>query len=191
LVPSPLTVNYGGGTLLSGRLTSSGEPLSSKQVVLEQRPVGASGFSEVPDGVRTTDPDGNFSLAGVTPTTNTDYRARFAGEESAGLPAATSLSRRVNVKVLVSLSTATNKLKLGDRETISGSVRPIHTGSVKLTIQRNGRRLTTKTVPLTSAKYSFNYKPTRVGTYAVFARFGSDTDHLGSTSVKRTFSVVK
>jgi thermitase len=47
-VANPLTVDYGGGTLLSGRLTSSGEPLSGKQVVLEQRPVGAGGFSPVP-----------------------------------------------------------------------------------------------------------------------------------------------
>ena len=97
---SPLTVNYGGATLLSGTLTSSGEPLSGKQVILEQRPLGASGFSQVPNGVRITDASGYFSLAGVTPATGTDYRARFAGEESAGLPAATSLERRVHVKVL-------------------------------------------------------------------------------------------
>ena len=190
-VASPLTINFGGGTLLSGRLTSSGEPLSGKQVILEQRPVGASGFSEVPNGVRTTDADGNFSLAGVSPPTDTDYRARFAGEESSGLPAATSLERRVNVKVSVSLSTVTANLKLGQTQSISGSVSPAHTGSVKLIIERNGRRLTTKTVPLSSANYSLSYKPTRAGTYAVFARFGSDTDHLGSTSVKRSFKVVQ
>ncbi|MDQ4126931.1 MAG: S8 family serine peptidase, partial [Actinomycetota bacterium] len=71
LVASPLTVNHGGGALLSGRLTSSGVPLSGRQVILEQRPVGASGFTQVPDGVRTTDVDGNFSLAGVTPSLNT------------------------------------------------------------------------------------------------------------------------
>ncbi len=190
-VVSPLTINYGGGTHLSGRLTSSGAPLSGKQVILEQRPLGASGFSQVPNGVRTTDADGNFSLAGVTPTTNTDYRARFAGEGSAGLSPATSISRRVNAAVLVSLSTATTRLKLGGSQTISGSVSPAHTGSVKLIIERNGRRLTTKTVPLTSTGYSFSYKPGRTGTYAVFARFGSDTDHLGSTSAKRSFKVVE
>ncbi len=193
-IASPLTVNYGGGTFLSGRLTSSGEPLSGKQVILEQRPVGASGFSQVPGGTRTTDADGNFSLAGVTPATNTDYRARFAGEGSllsSGLPPSTSLERRVNVKVLVSLGTATANLKLGQSQTISGSVSPAHTGSVKLIIDRNGRWLTTKTVALTSTGYSFSYKPTRTGTYAVYASFGSDTDHLGSTSVQRTFKVVK
>ena len=160
-------------------------------MILEQHPVGASGFSQVPDGVRTTDADGNFSLAGVSPTADTDYRARFAGEQSAGLPSTTSLDRRVNVKVVVSLSTTRANLELGDSKTISGSVSPAHTGSLKLTIERNGRRLTTRTVPLASTGYSFTYKPTRTGTYAVFARFGSDTDHLGSTSMKRSFKVVK
>jgi subtilisin family serine protease len=190
-VVNPQTVAYGGATFLSGRLTSSGEPLSGKQVILEQRPVGTSAFSQVPDGVRLTDTNGNFSLAGVVPATDTDYRARFAGEGSAGLPAATSLDRRVNVMVLISLSTATANLELGQSQNISGSVSPAHTGSVKLIIERNGRRLTTKTVPLTSTGYSFSYKPTRSGTYAVFARVGGDTDHLGSTSVKRTFKVMK
>jgi hypothetical protein len=62
---------------------------------------------------------------------------------------------------------------------------------VKLTIERDGRLLTTKTVPLTDTGYRFSYKPSRAGTYTVSASFGSDTDHLGSTSVQRTFKVVK
>jgi hypothetical protein len=191
LVVSPLTLDYGGGTLLSGSLTSSGEPLSGRTVILEQRPVGSSAFTPVLDGGRTTDADGNFSLAGVKVEKNTDYRARFAGEASTGLLPATSLNRRVNVEVLVSLSTARNKLKLGRSQAISGSVSPAHTGSVKLIIERNGRRLATRTVSLTNTGYSFTYKPTRTGTYAVFARYGGDSDHLGGTSEKRTFKVIK
>jgi subtilisin family serine protease len=188
---SPLTVNFGGGTLLSGRLTSSGKPLAGKQVILEQRLVGASAFSPVPNGVRITDADGNFSLAGATPIGNTDYRARFADEGPAGLPSSTSLDRRVNVKVVVSLETATTNLELGGAQNISGSVSPAHTGSVKLIIERNGRRLTTKTVTLTSTGYSFSYKPPRTGTYKVSVSVGNDVDHIGSTSAKRSFKVVK
>ncbi len=63
---SPLTVNYGAATLLSGRLTSSGEPLPDKQVVLEQRPVGASDFSPVTNGA-----------APPTPTASSRWRASF------------------------------------------------------------------------------------------------------------------
>lgn len=188
---SPLTVNYGAATLLSGRLTSSGASLPGRQVTLVQRPLGASAFSPVPNGERTTDADGNFSLAGVVPSRHTDYRARFAGEESAGLPPATSTARRVNVKVRVSLSTATTNLKLGRSRTVSGSVGPAHAGSVKLTIKRNGALLATKTLTLASSKYSFTYKPTRAGTYSFSARFGGDTDHLANTSVARSFKVVK
>ena len=188
---SPLTVNYGAATTLSGRLTSSGEPLSGRQVTLEQRPVGASDFSPVANGELTTDADGNFSLAGVVPNRHTDYRARFAGEESSGLPPSTSTAARVEVKVLVSLSTATTNLKLGKSRAVSGSVNPAHAGSVKLTIKRNGALLTTKTLTLSSSKYAFTYKPTRTGTYSFSASFGGDTDHLGNTSPTRSFKVVK
>ncbi len=188
---SPLTVNYGAATLLSGRLTSSGASLSGKQVTLEQRPVGASSFSPVPNGERTTDADGNFSLAGVVPSKHTDYRARFAGEDSSGLPPSTSTARRVSVKAQVSLSTATTNLKLGKSRAVSGSVAPAHAGSVKLTIKRNGALLATKTLTLSGSKYSFTYKPTRTGTYSFSASFGGDTDHLANTSVARSFKVVK
>jgi hypothetical protein len=89
------------------------------------------------------------------------------------------------------LETATTNLKLGGTLNISGSVSPAHTGSVKLIIERNGRRLTTKTVTLTSTGYSFSYKPPRTGTYKVSVSVGNDVDHIGSTSAKRNFKVVK
>ncbi len=188
---NPLTIDYGGGTSLSGKLTSSGQPLSGKKVILEQRPVGTSAFSLVPGGEPTTDTNGNFSLAGVKPSKNTDYQARFAAESSSGLPAATSTTTRVDVKALVSLSTSTTNLKLGKSRTISGAVSPAHTGSVTLTIKRDGAVLTTKTLTLSSSKYSFTYKPPSVGTYSFSASFGSDTDHLGNTSMERSFKVIR
>ncbi len=95
------------------------------------------------------------------------------------------------MQVLVSVSTATTRLKLGRTQTISGSVSPAHTGSIRLTIERNGRLLSTKTVALAETGYRFSYKPPRAGTYAVSASLGSDTDHLGGTSVWRTFRVSK
>ncbi len=187
---SPLTVDHGAGTLLSGRLTSSGAPLSGKQVVLEQRPVGASSFSAVTDGTRTTDADGNFSLAGVKPTKHTDYRARFAGDAASGLPASASGEVRVNVRAVVSLNTATTDLKLGYSRTISGAVAPAHAGTVTLTIRRDGAVLATKTLTLSSSKYSFNYKPPSRGTYSFTATFAGDTDHLGATSISKGFRVI-
>ncbi|MDP9438521.1 MAG: S8 family serine peptidase, partial [Actinomycetota bacterium] len=163
---SPHTVNYGAATLLSGRLTSSGASLPGKQVTLEQRPVGASAFSPVANGERTTDADGKFSLAGVVPTKHTDYRARFAGEGSSGLPPSTSTARRVNVKALVSQSTTTTNLKLGRGRTIYGAVTPAHAGSVKLTIRRNGSVVSTRSLTLSSSRYGFVYKPPSTGTYS-------------------------
>jgi thermitase len=188
---SPLTVNYGAATLLSGRLTSSGAPLLGRQVILEQRPLGASAFSPVANGERTTDADGKFSSAGVVPSKHTDYRARFAGEESSGLPPSASTARHVSVKALVSQSTATTDLKLGRGRTIYGAVTPAHAGSVKLTIRRNGSVVSTRSLTLSSSRYGFVYKPPSTGTYSFSASFGGDTDHLGNTSAARSFKVVK
>ncbi len=97
----------------------------------------------------------------------------------------------MSVKALVSLSTATTNLKLGKSRAVSGSVGPAHTGSVKVAIKRNEALLTTKTLTLSSSKYGFTYKPTSTGTYTFSASFGGDTDHLGNTSVARSFKVVK
>lgn len=110
---------------------------------------------------------------------------------ASGLPPATSLDRRVNVRVLVSLNIDSNRLRLGRSTVLTGTVNPAHTGSVKLVVERNGRHLTTKTVSLDGTGYRFSYKPKRTGTYSVSARFGGDNDHLGNTSVARTFKVVE
>ena len=185
---SPSTLNYGVATTLSGRLTSSGSSLAGKQVVLEQRPVGASAFSTV--ATLTTDVNGNFSKTGVVPAKTTDYRVRLGGEEAEGLRPSEAI-RRASVKALVSQSTATTSLKLGRGRTIYGAVTPTHAGSVKLTIRRNGAVVSTRSLTLNSSRYSFTYKPPSTGTYSFVVGYAGDADHLGNTSPTKSFKVVK
>ena len=185
---SPSTLNYGVSTMLSGKLTSSGSPLSGKQVILEQRPVGASAFSAV--ATLTTDMNGYYSKSGLVPRKNTDYRVRFVGEEASGLKSSVAV-RRASVRALVSQSTATTGLKLGQSRTIYGAVTPAHAGSVKLTVRRNGVVISTRSLTLSSSRYRFAYKPPSIGTYSFSVTFAGDTDHLGNTSPTRSFKVVK
>lgn len=121
---SPLTILYGTGTTLSGKLSASGDGLSGKTVIVERRPVGASDFTRVAE--ITTRTDGTFSLGGVKPNKNTDYRARFSGTAAERLNPSTSGAKRVSVKVRFGINLAGTDLKLGRSRTVSGLVSPSH-----------------------------------------------------------------
>jgi len=189
LTAAPLTLTYGQATTLSGKLTSYGDPLGGRTVILEQRRVGASSFSKL--GEATTAPDGAFNLGGIKPIKNTDYRARFAGSAADQLGPSTSPARRVNVRVVVTLNTATTNLKLGKARTIAGAVSPLHGGAVTVVVKRNGSVISRKNVALNDSRYRFNYKPQRTGTYAFFATYPNHTDHLGNRSPQKSFKVVR
>ncbi len=193
LAAKPATLTYGKATTLSGKLTTSaGTALSGKKVILKQRPVGAATFSRVPgqpaSGL-TTSSTGFFRLDGVKPAKNTDYRATFAGD--AGYESCASTLERVNVKAIVHLKLSTTSVKLGKGVTISGSVQPSHTGSVKLKIKRNGVKVAEKIVTLNDSKYRFVYKPAKTGSYSAVASFAGDKDHLGNLSPTKSFKATR
>lgn len=186
---SPLTVLFGRATALSGELTASGASTSNRTMIVEGRPVGASGFRKV--GEVTTRSDGTFGLTGVKPSKNTDYRVRFNGNSGDGLEPSVSSARRVNVRVWMSLSASTTTLDLGQRRTLSGRVSPAHGGSVKMIIKRNGTRIATKSLSLNDSRYRFVYKPSRPGRYTFLTVFPKDTDHIGNRSPAKSFRVVR
>lgn len=96
----PQTVKAGRATRLSGRLSFFRRPLAGRAVIIERKPAGATQFSRVPDGRRTTRKDGTFSLRGVHLRENTVYRATFAGEAgNAGSAGFKASSDRKFVKV--------------------------------------------------------------------------------------------
>lgn len=185
----PLTIAYGGTTGFSGRLTADGEPVAGERVQVQHRPAGTRGFSRI--GSATTASDGTFGLSGVKPDRNTDYRARFAGSEAGRLAAATSESRKVNVRVRVSLGVSSGDLKLGRSRVVSGAVTPTHGGSVRMVVQRNGNVVERRNVRLNDSRYRFTYKPERPGRYSFRATYPADDDHLGAASPTKGFRVVR
>lgn len=196
LVADPQTTTYGGQpATLSGRLVSGPGVffdeggLPGRQVVLEQRPAGAGSFSPMPDGTLTTAADGTFSLPGVRPSENTEYRARFTGVPGDAVGPSVSDLEQVGVKPLVSISTSVSKLRLGKKLSVWGQVLPVKTGTVELNIKRNGTPTPPKRVPLNDFSYRLSYKPTAVGTYEVSATFAGDEGHLVNTSSTWSFKV--
>ncbi len=186
----PRVLTYGQATVLSGRLTSSGDPVGGQKIVLKQRPVGARNFSNL-DRI-TTAADGTFRLSGAKPAKHTDYRALFPGNNTQRLAKSASAAKRVNVRAIVTLATATTKLQLGKSRAVSGAVRPYHGGgAVTVFIKRNGDIIDKRKIGLSDSRYRFIYKPERTGTYAFFATYPKHTDHLGDRSPQKKFKVVK
>ncbi len=189
------TVTFPNGTTLSGTLTrvDNGVGIPGKQVILEHKPAGASGFTKVDDPAVvnpvTTGADGSFSLVGVQPTKNTEYRVKFAEDHASRLNASISDSETVEVKVGLTLKVSRATVTLGKKVTISGAVSPAHTGSVQLTIKRGKTvvvNFNQKSVPLNnSSLYKTTFKPTRTDSYTVIVSFAGDDDDLGNTATKK------
>jgi len=190
LAVSPGRVTYGNRVGLSGRLTSSDAPLADRTVVLQHRPLGAERWRRVPDGVLTTAADGTFRLRGVRPAKHTDYRARFAGTIPVVAPA-TSPRRRGAVRIKVSLSMRTRDLGLGGTRTLTGTVAPRHTGSVRVVIARGGTVIARPKVALVDSRYRFTYRPSRAGRYTFRTVRPGDRDHLRGSSPVRALRVTR
>ncbi|HET7479246.1 MAG TPA: S8 family serine peptidase, partial [Rubrobacteraceae bacterium] len=180
-------LDFGQGTTLSGTLTSNGAPLARKTVEIEQRPVGASAFVSVPNGAVETGADGGFSLSSVKPRQNTEYRAVFAEQPELQ---SCAMGRRVDVRVMVSAKLSASTVRPGRGVTISGYVRPSHTGSVEVEIKHGGAVVKRKTASLDGdSHYSLRYTPRPVGKYTVSVSYSGHTDHLGGVSPARHFLV--
>jgi hypothetical protein len=189
LTANPKSLVFGESTTLSGRLTktASVEGISGKEVILEHKPAGAGEFAPLGNPA-TTNADGDFSFTNVRPSKNTEYRARFAGDQASKLNASTSNVQLVKVKIKLTVTVTPTTVKLGEKPVISGVVRPVHTGSVKVTIKRGTTTLVNrKSVPLINSRYRYVYnKPPSTGTYTVIVSFvPTDGDHLGNTVTKR------
>ena len=90
---SPRQLERGDSTRLFGKLTTSGgQTLCGEEVSLEQRPAGTQQrFTELE--TLYTGPDGGFRLAGIEPSRDTVYRARFMGDSAQGLEPSRALTR--------------------------------------------------------------------------------------------------
>lgn len=184
------TLVFGQGTNLFGGLTNSvGDPVAGEEIVLLQHPVDENSFSQVPDGTVTTDSNGRFVVRGVKPEKNTVYRARFAGNEAAGLEPSVSAPETVNVRVRLTLNVAKDQLQIGEAQGIAGRVLPDHSGEVRLKILRDGKRFDVRWLSLQDSVFRYNFRPSEPGTYRVSVVFPKDDDHLGNRGPVRRFEV--
>lgn len=189
LKATPDTILLGKATELKGKLIHrNGDSVSGKRILLEQKVAGTSVWVPVPKmpdvGVLTS-ASGEFSLAGVKPHNNTQYRARFIQ----GAQDYTSDAVPVDVKVKVPLTLSKNRINKGNGVRVSGSVLPGQAdGKIKLILQGNHKRIV-KNIALNDSKFSHRFSPRKVGQYNVTAHFMPNESNLGNKSVTRTFRV--
>jgi hypothetical protein len=188
---TPSTVTYGQTTEVTGKLqTSWAQASEGAPIELWELPAGADLFTKVAS-TRTLAPGGIFFFDNLKPDKNTRYKVRFPGNSTVGLAEAVKEIPQVGVKVKVSQTTSTTKLRLGRYRSLAGSVSPSHTGTVKLTIKRNGAPFDVKNVNLNDSEYWMEFRPPRTGTYSVKASYAGDADNLGNTSPTKSFKVVR
>jgi hypothetical protein len=189
LKATPETLLLGKATELEGKLIHrNGDSVSGKRILLEQKIAGTSVWvpvPSVPDACLLTNAGGEFSLAGVKPHNNTQYRARYIQ----GAQDYTSDAVPVNVKVKIPLALSKNRIKKGNSVRISGSVLPGQAdGKIRLILQGNHKRIT-KNVNLNDTKFVHKFSPRKVGEYDITAKFRSNESNLGNKSVTRTLRV--
>jgi hypothetical protein len=189
LKATPDTLLLGKATELKGSLVhKNGDSVSGKRILLEQKVAGTPVWVPVPsmpDAGLLTNAGGEFSLAGVKPHNNTQYRARFIQ----GAQDYTSDAVPVNVKVRIPLNLSKNRVKEGNGTKISGSVNPGQaTGKIQLTLQGNHKRVV-KTINLDDSKFEYKFTPKKAGKYNVTAHFKNNESNLGNKSITRTLRV--
>src|SRR5215210_899583 len=106
------------------------------------------------------------------------------------------LERTISIRTATEtrLVVAGSKLQAGKPRSIAGSVTPNQAGgTVLVTIDRPGTLSTiTRSLDLDDfSRFVFVYKPKATGTYKVSASFVKDTDALDSTSMTKSFRVVR
>lgn len=181
LSASPTILEYGGATVLSGKLTSEGKVLSGKQIIIEQRPAGGRSFSAI--SRRTTNSDGTFRLGGLRPKRNTLYRARFVGERNIR---GSSARQTVKVKAKVSLKKP-DIPRINRNINITGRVNTARNGKVTVVIRRNGKVVVRKIVSLVNFNYRSAYKVRWAGKYTVQVIVPNTRTNMANT-VRRSFS---
>jgi peptidoglycan hydrolase-like protein with peptidoglycan-binding domain len=109
------------------------------------------------------EPDGSFSTR-LSPRFNSRFRARYAGAESTSVP----------VKVKPKVSVHLGKIRLFDKATVRGRVRPAVTGGrVEVRLFKNGKRVATKKTPVRrNGKYRTGLRIKAPGTYRARAVYG-------------------
>lgn len=89
----------------------------------------------------------------------------------------------------LSLKVKGGNIRTGGQVPISGAVKPLKVGAVKVTIARDGRQVATKRVRLSHGRFQLTYRAAKPGNYRVVATLPDGDGHLEATSNARKFTV--
>jgi hypothetical protein len=182
IAASTTSVSYGGTLIVSG---TSKNIAAGTKVDLQQSPYPYSGFKSS-GKTAVVDPAGNWSITGVTPTANTQYRARIAKTNSSGV--------LVHVRLRVAFNVSDSTPKKGARVRFSGTVAPERDGKPVLIQKKtsSGFRTVKRTTLLdngtANSKYSVKLRVRSKGTYRVVVQSGGQ-DLDNGVSRSRTLRV--
>jgi hypothetical protein len=179
--PNPLP--FGGGTLITGSLSGTGN--AGRQVVLQQNAFPfTTGFQSIGNPL-VTNAAGGFSFPLLSVPLNTQYRVTTLTNPPVVSPPIT-----VGVAVKVITRVRHHRVRKGARLRFAGLVRPAKDG-VPIGIQRLGRHNTWVTVAgshtrhggPTFSRFARRVKIVRSGTYRVFVQVpdGSYASNAGSS----------
>jgi hypothetical protein len=182
---SATSVTFGKTIAISGNTKNIA---AGTAVEVQQNPYPYAGFK--PSGkTGVVDPSGNYSIPGVAPQMNTQYKV--VAKTS---PPTESGTAFVQVALRVSFKVSDATPKKGTMVRFSGTVAPAHDGKPVLIQKKTatGYKTVTRTTLLdngtATSKYSKKLRIRRNGTYRVVCE-SVDQDHLNGTSRSRTLRV--
>jgi hypothetical protein len=182
IAASSTNVVFGRTFTVSGTTTNVA---AGTKVGLQQSPYPYSGFK--PSGkTAVVDPSGNWSIAGVAPQANTQYRARVSKTNSTAVT--------VHVRLRVAFNVGDSTPKKGQRVRFSGTVAPDRDGKPVLIQKKtaSGFKTVARTTLLdngtANSKYSRRVKINSKGTYRVVVQSGGQ-DLDNGVSRSRTLKV--
>jgi hypothetical protein len=187
-----LTIKSSAGTVTFGRtvtISGSTKGMAAGTVIeVQQNPYPYAGFK--PTGkTGVVDPSGNYSIPGITPQMNTQYKVTAKTS-----PPTESGTEFVQVRLRVSFKVSDSTPKKGALVRFSGTAAPAHDGKPVLIQKKTstGYKTVARTTLLDNgtdtSKYSKKLRIRRSGTYRVVVQ-AVDQDHLDGTSRSRTLRV--
>ena len=183
LAAAPTVITFGGTTVLSGQLV--GADNAGVKVDLHQDPFPFGDLKNAGMNA-TTDANGNYTFS-VKPELLTRYQVTAKAK-----PQVSSPSVDVNVRPLLAFAVNDATAKRGQRITFSGTVTPVHSGTVLLQ-RRIGKgsfrtiARPTLVVANNAASFVHNARVRRTATYRF--RIAAHADHARGTSPKRKVRV--
>lgn len=195
LTVSAAKVEHGQDVALAGSLTSDGVPLAGRQIVLYGR-TGTGGFKEMARLL--TSPVGRFDHT-FKPERNSVLEVAFPGEPD--IWASASGRRKVDVKPLLTLALAKDRLSGTDRSSSSrrveleGSMTPVVKGSVLIKIFKTKPSgdevlIKEKAVTMTQGRFGTSYWVRSVGAdHRAIAQYRASERLAGGKSAPVFFRV--